>query len=252
MRRMVASLATKLEEAKGVAKPAVVSDAEGSGVWPWADERVRAILGPAAYPHTLAGENPGLIFAMDATASREPAWQRALHVQASMFSAFSTGLRVQLVWFRGHEFRASAWKTNAMELADEMQGVTCRAGKTQIGAVLKHAYSETDQGRLAALVYVGDCMEERREALAALACKLRSRNVKAFMFLEGQDGWASASFYEIAEITGGAYCSLSENSAAELKDLLAGVAAYAANGREGLLRLAAQRPAAGLLLTQIK
>jgi hypothetical protein len=42
------------------------------------------------------------------------------------------------------------------------------------------------------------------------------------------------------------------DSAAELKDLLAGVAAYAANGREGLERLAQERPAARLLLTQIK
>jgi hypothetical protein len=72
------------------------------------------------------------------------------------------------------------------------------------------------------------------------------------MFQEGNDAAASASFMEIAEITGGAYCSLSENSAAELKDLLAGVAAYAANGREGLLCLVQQRPAAALLLTQIK
>jgi hypothetical protein len=72
------------------------------------------------------------------------------------------------------------------------------------------------------------------------------------MFQEGNDGTASASFTEIAEITGGAYCSFSENSAAELKDLLAGVAAYAANGREGLLRLAQHRPTAAVLLTQMK
>jgi hypothetical protein len=213
---------------------------------------VLEILGASAQSRRIAEGSRGLIFAMDATASREPSWQRALHVQASMFSAFSVGLRVQLVWFRGREFHASAWKTNAMELADEMRGVTCRAGSTQIGAVLAHAYTEAEEGRLAALVYVGDCMEERRGHLADLARKLRMRGVKAFMFQEGMDGAASTSFAEIAELTGGAYCGLSENSAAELKDLLAGVAAYAAHGREGLLRLAQQQPAAGGLLTQIK
>jgi hypothetical protein len=218
---------------------------------PWDDARVHAILGPAV-DLQRRGPGGGLIFAMDATASREPTWAQALEVQAAMFSAVSEGLRVQLVYFRGVEFHASRWSQRAEELAQEMLRVKCLGGVTQIGRVLAHAYQSAEHGGVAALVYVGDCMEEPRGELAALARKLGARGVKAFMFQEGDWVSAAASFREIADLTKGAYCRLGQGSAAELKELLAGVAAYAAGGRSGLARLAQQKPAARLLLTQIK
>ena len=96
--RMVANFATKLEEAKGGARPAVMSDAVGSGVWPWADERVREILGAAAYPHRLAGENPGLIFAMEHPAERAVKQEQVdPNVrEAQMELERSLGVRVQI------------------------------------------------------------------------------------------------------------------------------------------------------------
>jgi hypothetical protein len=218
---------------------------------PWADARVRAILGPAADPGRIATSR-GLIFAMDATASREPTWARALEVQASMFSAFAKGLRVQLVYFRGVEFFASRWRADAAELAAEMARVKCMGGVTQIGGVLAHAYASAERGGVSALVYVGDCMEEPRGELAALARKLGTRGVKAFMFQEGELQTAEASFREIAALTNGAYCRLGSGSSAELKELLAAAAAYAAGGASGLAQLAQHRPAARLLLTQLK
>src|SRR3546814_14318640 len=44
-----------------------------------------------------------LIFAMDATASREPTWDRASHLQAEMFKETEAlgGLDVQLIYYRG-------------------------------------------------------------------------------------------------------------------------------------------------------
>ena len=44
-----------------------------------------------------------LLFAMDATASREPSWDRACHIQGEMFQATDGlgGLEVQLIYFRG-------------------------------------------------------------------------------------------------------------------------------------------------------
>lgn len=246
----IAGLVTRLQGVKVGTPPALTGNSQPGAALPWDDARVREILGTAADPQALGSR--GLIFAMDATGSRAPTWEKALQVQGSMFSAFSKGLRVQLVYFRGGEFYASRWSADAAQLAEVMAGVRCMAGLTQIARVLEHAFASAEQGGVSALVYVGDCMEETREELAALARKLGLRGVKAFMFQEGDIPAAAASFREIAQITGGAYCRLGEGSAAELRDLLSAAAAYAAGGTSGLAELAQHKPAARLLLTQMK
>ena len=51
-----------------------------------------------------AGERGRLIFAMDATASRQPTWDRASNIQAEMFKETEAlgGLEVQLIYYRGY------------------------------------------------------------------------------------------------------------------------------------------------------
>ena len=59
----------------------------------------------AAMPTVRSAAGAGrLMFAMDATASREPSWDQACHLQAEMFGATDGlgGLEVQLVFFRGY------------------------------------------------------------------------------------------------------------------------------------------------------
>ncbi len=59
-----------------------------------------------------AGTRGRLIFAMDATMSRQPTWDMALGLQAGMFSSVKLvgGLDVQLVYFRGFgECQSSKW-----------------------------------------------------------------------------------------------------------------------------------------------
>ena len=86
-----------------------------------------------------------LIFAMDATASREPSWDRACHIQGQMFETAAAlgGLEVQLVFYRGfHECKASRWFTDGADLHRAMRRVFCSGGQTQIERVLdrKDAY----------------------------------------------------------------------------------------------------------------
>ena len=50
-----------------------------------------------------------------------------------------------------------------------MAGIACHGGLTQIGRVLDHAAKEAARQPVAALVYVGDAMEENIDALAAKA-----------------------------------------------------------------------------------
>jgi hypothetical protein len=182
--------------------------------------------------------NGRLIFSLDATMSRQPTWDRACEIQASMFDTVGKvgGLSVQLVYFRGFgECRASRWVMNAAALRDLMTGIQCRGGHTQIKKVLQHANRETTRERVAALVFIGDAMEEDIDKLSHLAGELGMKNVKAFMFQEGHDPVAERAFREIARLTGGAWFRLGPNSSAQLAELLNAVAVYASGGRKALL-----------------
>ena len=78
-----------------------------------------------------AGDGARLIFALDATMSRQPTWDLACQVQAEMFEAVAAlgGMQVQLVYFRGfRECRASRWVGDARSLGDLMTRIACRAG----------------------------------------------------------------------------------------------------------------------------
>ena len=131
-----------------------------------------------------------LIFALDATMSRQPTWDLAQTLQAKMFQAAAGlgGLDVQLVYFRGmNECRASNFVSGGQGIAELMSRIDVRGGSTQIRRVLAHARNEARRAKVGALVYIGDAMEENPDALAALAGELALLGVKAFMFQEGQD-----------------------------------------------------------------
>lgn len=53
-------------------------------------------------------------------------------------------------------------------------------------------------------------------------------------FQEGTDGRVEEVFRRVASVTGGAYCRFDPRAAAELRQLLAAVAAYAAGGQVAL------------------
>jgi hypothetical protein len=207
-----------------------------------------------AAPTAPASGNGRLIFAMDATMSRQPTWDIALQVQAEMFKAVKAagGLTVKLVFFRGlDECRASRWVGDATALARLMTAVECRGGHTQIRKVLKLALSEAEQGKVGALVYVGDAMEENVDELANLAGQLGLLSIPVFLFQEGDDGRAQTAFREIARLTRGATCRFGPGSASQLRELLEAVAVYAAGGRAALQDYAKGRARPSLLLEQL-
>lgn len=178
-----------------------------------------------------------LIFAMDATASREPTWAQACRIQNEMFSATAAlgGLDVQLVFYRGiDECKATGWLSDADALVRRMTAVRCAAGETQLGKVLAHAAREAAKSKVGALVFVGDCMEESVDTVCARAGELGLLGVPAFMFHEGDDMVAAKAFQQIAKLTGGAYCRFDSSSADQLKRLLGAVAAYVAGGAPAL------------------
>ncbi|PVE24217.1 hypothetical protein DC522_12140 [Microvirga sp. KLBC 81] len=204
----------------------------------------------------LAGNAPRarLVFALDATMSRQPTWDLACRVQGEMFAAASEagGLSVQLVYFRGFgECRASRWVADPRALTDLMTKISCRGGQTQIGRVLRHVRTEARQAPLKVLVYVGDAMEEPIDDLCAVAGELGLLGVKAFMFHEGHDPEAARAFQEIARLSGGAYARFDAGAPHILSELLRAAAAYATSGVEGLAQLTAGSTQARRLLAAI-
>src|SRR5216684_3803604 len=182
-------------------------------------------LAPTGEP----GRRGRLIFALDATMSRQPLWDTACRLQADMFreAAAIGGLDVQLVY--------------------------CRGGHTQIGKIIAHAKRETQTTKVQALVFVGDAMEEKLDELCHAAGALGLLGVPAFMFQEGDDPITEQAFREIARLTRGAYCRFDPGAAHQLAELLRAAAAYAAGGMRALADLSARRESgATKLLEQMR
>jgi hypothetical protein len=194
-----------------------------------------------------------LIFALDATASRESTWDSACQLQAEMFREVSGigSLNVQLLYYRGiAECKASRWTSRPDELLRLMERIMCHAGKTQIGKVLAHAKKETQLLKVAALVFVGDAMEENPDSLVHQAGELGRLGVPAFMFQEGYDREVEQVFRKIAQLTHGAYCRFDPGAARQLGELLRAVAVFAVGGTPALD--ARQDAAAIKLLGQLR
>ena len=181
-----------------------------------------------------------LIFAMDATASREPTWDLATSLHAELFSiASSTRLDVQLVYYRGlDDFFVSGWNKEPRTLLHEMQNVRCRGGRTQILRVLQHARRQISNEKTEAVVFVGDCCEESPTELYACAGELGLFRLPVFVFQEGYDPHAKQVFQQIAKRSRGAYARFAPGSAKELAALLGAVVAYATKGRDAVSQLA--------------
>src|SRR6266436_7104378 len=154
-------------------------------------DAIDAFLEKVRAPATVSpGARGRLIFALDATASRQPIWDSACQLQADMFreTAAIGGLDVQLVYYRGlGECRASRWVSQAERLGTLMERIDCRGGHTQLGKILAHAKREAQGAKVQTLVFVGDAMEEKLDDLCHAAGELGLLGVPAFMFQEGFD-----------------------------------------------------------------
>ena len=210
-------------------------------------KRTRAI-------QTVTRRQARLIFALDATASREPTWQRARALHGALFDAAASeaSLSVQLCYYRGDaEFHASDWFSAPAALLDQMSGVTCSAGLTQISRLLSHAVDAGSTNQpVRALVFVGDACEEPVDVLLSLAGQCRLRQLPLFIFQEGCDEHARAIFKKMAIVSGGATIPLDIDSAKRLRELLKAVSRFARGGIKALQE--SRTPEDKLLLEQLQ
>jgi hypothetical protein len=181
----------------------------------------------------------------------------ASHLQGAMFKEVAAlgSLDVKMVFFRGTrdvdaECKSSQWLNGPTALAKFMTGIVCRAGLTQWTRVLDHTLQESAQRKINAAIFIGDCVEERRENLIPLAHRLADQNIPIFIFQEGNDPQAEVAFREIAEVTHGAYSRFDQGSARQLGELLRAVATFATGGVAALENQGSD--AAKLLLRQVR
>jgi hypothetical protein len=207
-------------------------------------------------PVKTSSDRGRLIFALDATMSREPTWDLAQQLQAEMFSTAATcgGLDIQLVYFRGfNECRASRFIADGVGLKNAMQKISVRGRQTQIGRVLRHIRAEQTEAPVGAFIYIGDAMEENPDDLARVGGELGLHGVKGFFFQEGDNAKAASCFKDLARLTGGAYAVFDRSAPGRLAGLLKAAAAYAAGGFKALEARARDGEAeARLLLKQMR
>jgi hypothetical protein len=178
-----------------------------------------------------------IIFAIDATASRQPTWDLACQVQAQMFIETGRygGIDVQLVYYRGFgEMKATKFFGSAAPLIQAMTGVICRAGHTQLTRVFQHIQREHEQSPIAAAILIGDCCEEPPSVIEFSA---RQLSIPVYAFLEGADPDGKAAFATIAKVTNGALIPFNANSPTQLRELLGAVALLVVGGVEALADL---------------
>ena len=206
-------------------------------------------------PTSISGNVCRLLFAMDATASREPTWDRACSLQGQMFTATNElgDLHVQLCHYGGlNHFNTGQWCRSASALTNEMTRVRCLGGHTQIKRVLQHAREEHSKNRLKAIVFVGDAIEENPDDLCHIAGQLGVLGLPLFMFHEGDEAGVRSVFKQMAELSGGAYAPFDLASASELKELLSAVAVFATGGRLALEQFERKNRRPTLLTHQLK
>ena len=214
---------------------------------------VRAFLKRARALQTFSAVRPRLLFAIDATASRQPTWDLACELQADMFRATAdvATLSVQLAYYRGlGELYFGDWQSDTNALAEAMSHVQCAAGQTRIGPLLSRAIKQQSSARVRAVVFIGDAMEESAAKLQDLAGQCRLHSLPLFIFQEGHDPSAEECFRAMARISGGAYSRFDQSSAGRLRELLGAVARYAAGGRAALEN--SSSAGARLLLEQLR
>lgn len=178
-------------------------------------------------------------FIVDATASRDAAWEQAQTVQGRMFESVAGLGRVslRLMHFGGGALTDHGWSENTRGLAARMAAVRCEQGLTHIVPALRTLLNDEHQAD--AVILVGDAFEEDAGDALLLCHALRIRGIKVFSFFEGGLGAAEDSFRLIAETTGGRFARLGDDL--PLADLCEGVALLAAGGEKAVRRLTNER-----------
>jgi len=201
---------------------------------------------------TAEPRRPRLVFAVDATASREPAWAAARQVTDALVQALPGELDVALAVHGGsrvHTF--TGFTNNAATLRDRAAGVTCQAGTTRLLPILA---ASLKQPGVRVVVYIGDVFEESVAQGRRLADAMGVAGTRLIVLHDTADPSARRDvelFWDLAKRTGGCVLAFDANAPGRLRDLLAAVAVYAVGGEKLLRQRRHELPGAVALLDHL-
>lgn len=195
---------------------------------------------------------PRLILAVDATASREPAWAAARQVTDVLVKALPGELDVALAVHGGsrvHTF--TAFTQDAVTLRDQAAGVACVAGLTRLLPILSVSLT---QPAVRVVVYIGDVFEESVPQGRKLADAMGRQGTRLIVLHDTADRSARRDaelFWDLAKRTGGCVLPFDASSSGRLRDLLSAVAVYAVGGEKLLRERRRDSPGAVALLEHL-
>lgn len=197
-----------------------------------------------------------LAYVIDATASRQRTWNTAQEIQKDMFLEIARvgNLWARVVAFRGgndgaREILDIGWKNKATDIVQQMSGLSCRAGETNIRGAIEKIIAGKQDFVPSNIVMIGDCCEEVESIVMPAARKLKELGVQVFAFHEGNDQQGERVYRAFAEITGGAFEKFSPRM--PLKDLCTAVGVYTVGKEEALKKMMASSEAAKAIGRQI-
>jgi hypothetical protein len=210
-------------------------------------------LGHARPPEeTATPARPRLIFAVDATASREPAWAAARQVTDVLVKALPGELDVALAVHGGsrvHTF--TAFTNNANTLRDHAAGVACVAGLTRLLPILAVSLKRP---AVRVVVYIGDVFEESVLEGRRLTDAMGGQGTRLIVLHDTADPAAHRDtevFWDLAKRTGGCVLPFDASASSRLRDLLSAVAVYAVGGEKLLRQRRHDLPGAVALLDHL-
>lgn len=203
---------------------------------------------PPAPAGTVAAEaeRPRLVFAVDATGSREHAWRAARKLTDAVLKALPGELDVAFAVHGGgrvHTFTRFTSKPG--RLRDMAAGVSCKAGGTRLLDILERVLKLK---RVGVVLYIGDSFEESDAQACRLADALLKQETRVIIL---HDGPPPVAFGEIAERSGGALLPFEASALDQLGELLGAVAALAVGGVAAVEEQQATMPAAAVLLEKL-
>jgi hypothetical protein len=202
---------------------------------------------PAAKPAVKsAAERPRLVFAVDRTASRAPAWEAAKKLQNRLLASVPDMLDVALASHGGNRVTFSDYLPDAEALQEIAAKLRCKAGSTQLLPILRRACDEGAQ----VVVYIGDVFEESANAAERCADMLKLSETRVIILHDTSSGDDASGdvFRKIAKRTGGCVLPFDPSAIEKLGELLEAVGCLAVGGEELVEEKKDTLPGAALLL----
>jgi hypothetical protein len=201
---------------------------------------------------SVAPTRPRLVFAVDATASREPAWTAARRVTDVLVKALPGELDVALAVHGGgrvHTF--TGFTSDANTLRDRAAGIECVSGMTRLLPILSACGK---QPGVRVVIYIGDVFEESVLQGRRLADAMGVAGTKLIVLHDTSDPGARRDaevFWDLAKRTGGCVLPFDASASGRLRDILSAAAVYAVGGEKLLRERRHELPGAVALLENL-